>query len=208
MLTLYLVSALQTDADIAKRGVEGRDGRYWKVGVTTHSDPLKRDPGRYQEAFRALRFNDATAKVLETAIARVFRAIGAVHGVREGLQYAYGLECAERIYDFFVQELSANPKKQSAFLSLFPFGEPSRVEPIDYRIKKAEALIHSERWSIKESKEDAGKSAFARTFHKLRLHRFKTHPTDAALRWDRYFTLIESVEPPALATPAAATPMW
>lgn len=207
MLTLYLVSALQTDADVAKYGLEGRDGHYWKVGITFHEDPLKRDPARYQEVYRALCFEDNSAKMLETAIARVFGVVGPVRGVREGLQAIYGVEYAERVYDFFVQEFAAQVKTKS-FLDQFPFDEPIRTEPVDYRVQKAEALIDNERWRIKESREDAGKSALARTFHKLRLHRIKTHPTEKAMRWDRYFDLLEAAERPLLIAPARPVPMW
>jgi hypothetical protein len=207
MLTLYLVSALQTDADVAKYGLEGRDGHYLKVGITFHEDPLKRDPARYQEAFRALRFEDSSAKVLETAIARVFGAVGPVRGVREGLQYLHGVEYATRVYDFFVEELEAQTKAKG-FLSQFPFDEPARTRPIDYRAQNAEAMIQNERWRIKESREDAGKSAFARTFHRLRLRRIKAHPTEKTMRWDRYFNLLEAAECPQVTVPVMPTPMW
>lgn len=44
--TLYLVSA-------EKNGIG-----YWKVGITHHADPLKRDRKHYREVFRAVRFFD------------------------------------------------------------------------------------------------------------------------------------------------------
>ena len=44
--TLYLVSA------------EDNGVQYWKVGVTKHKDPLRRDPKRYKEVFRSVQFED------------------------------------------------------------------------------------------------------------------------------------------------------
>jgi len=59
---LYLVSALETREDACRRferfGGWTERLAYWKVGITNKRDPLRRDPKRYQEVFRAVEFAD------------------------------------------------------------------------------------------------------------------------------------------------------
>lgn len=97
MTTLYLVSA------------EKKGQSYWKVGITRHADPLKRDRKHYRETFRAVQLEDTLAKFIELGIAKTFGAANqskkldmAVIG-RETLSHAFSLDDALTIFDQWVE---------------------------------------------------------------------------------------------------------
>ena len=91
MTTLYLVSAIQ-------------DGiPFWKVGITHHEDPLKRDPERYQEVFRAVRMPSRKAALkAEAVIARCFRCLAPVIG-KESLSTKVQLMTVLELFDSLVE---------------------------------------------------------------------------------------------------------
>lgn len=92
--TLYLVSAETPEG-------EG----YWKVGITKHVNPLKRNPKAYREVFHSQVFeSEGAAKDVEMAIARTFKAVAPCAHGREALEYKAGLEIASEIYDFCLNE--------------------------------------------------------------------------------------------------------
>jgi hypothetical protein len=99
--TLYLVSA-------EKRGI-----RYWKVGITHHENPLKRDPSNYREVFRAERLEwGGSAEEVELCIAQTFKWImmqTKMEGLplsevpaREGLSYDFPVEVPLEVYDWWL----------------------------------------------------------------------------------------------------------
>ena len=97
MTTLYLVSA-------EKNGVS-----YWKVGITRHANPLKRDRKHYRETFRAVQLDDAVAKFIELGIAKTFGVANQSKNFdmgqsgRETLSHAFSLDDALTIFDRWVE---------------------------------------------------------------------------------------------------------
>jgi hypothetical protein len=73
---------------------------YWKVGVTRHPDPLKRDRRHYREVFRAVEFNcEADARRVELQIAQWFAKVApSVHG-REAAHHSTQLGVLLEIFD-------------------------------------------------------------------------------------------------------------
>ena len=95
---LYLVSA-------EKRGI-----KYWKVGITHHQDPLKRDTKHYREVFRSEITPDS--HLIELSVARTFKWLmekSMQDGyqiqsppAREGLSYDFPLEVPNEIYEWWL----------------------------------------------------------------------------------------------------------
>lgn len=73
---------------------------YWKVGITHHADPLRRNPAAYREVFRAVVFDsEDEAREVELQIARWFgELIPSVHG-REAAHYSTDLSRVLEIFD-------------------------------------------------------------------------------------------------------------
>jgi hypothetical protein len=95
--TLYLVSA------------EDKGLKYWKIGITKHADPLKRDRKKYQEVFRAVRFDvvedgedDDDAWFVESVMKDALKRIGCPVGT-ESIDYAASLESVTSLFDQFVR---------------------------------------------------------------------------------------------------------
>ena len=95
---LYLVSA-------EKRGI-----KYWKVGITHHQDPLKRDSKHYREVFKSEITTDSS--LIELAVARTFKWLMEMSmrdgyqiqspPAREGLSYDFPLEVPNEIYEWWL----------------------------------------------------------------------------------------------------------
>lgn len=94
---LYLVSA------------EKGGAKYWKVGITHHEDPLKRDSKHYREVFKSEITRDS--HLIEICIARSFKWLMEMSmrdgykikepPAREGLSYDFPLEVPIQIYDWW-----------------------------------------------------------------------------------------------------------
>ena len=94
--TLYLVSAETPQG-------EG----YWKVGITAKTDPLKRDPKRYREVFRAVRLEDREAVFVENKLRDAFKAVGTFIGW-EAISGFASLESVCDLFDQFVDWAQEN----------------------------------------------------------------------------------------------------
>jgi len=88
--TLYLVSAETPEG-------EG----YWKIGITKWANPIKRDPQRYREVFRAVPLGLNQARFVESQLSKAFGKIGFFIGV-EALPHAASLEAVCELFDQLV----------------------------------------------------------------------------------------------------------
>ena len=89
--TLYLVSA---------RSEQGE--WLWKVGITKHVDPLRRNPKLYSETFRSVRLPWAWAHEIELVIAQTFNILERHEQGREFLSGSFGADDVMRIFDFWL----------------------------------------------------------------------------------------------------------
>ena len=89
--TLYLVSA-----------TSAAGGWLWKVGITKHDNPLKRNPKQYSEVFRAVRLPHLWAFNIELHIAQTFNKLSRCPEGREYLTGDFGLEQVCSVYDFWL----------------------------------------------------------------------------------------------------------
>jgi len=214
MLTLYLVSACQTEADIAKYGLEGRDGHYWKVGITFHENPLKRDPARYQEAFRAVRLEDDQAKLTEYVIKETFQKVRPSKGTTEGLAYSAGLEVATTIFDFFVNECIEHPEtfyRGCAVSWITPRYDYDEGQRESDRLRENIAAIRH--WRARpQEKELLEYASLELAYFRLRLRKLERvgePPSPRAAYLERFWQMREScVFPPEPTAQLALAPMW
>ncbi|NDD36472.1 MAG: hypothetical protein EBZ26_09265 [Flavobacteriia bacterium] len=97
-LTFYLVSA------------EDNGVQYWKFGITKHDNPLKRDPKRYQEVFRAVPLDYLDATQAEQDFRDVVRLfLGGCPVGRESLDYKASLESILALFDWLVWRAVVRP---------------------------------------------------------------------------------------------------
>ena len=73
---------------------------YWKVGITHHADPIKRDAKHYRETFRSVEFGaEADARAVELQVAQWFAKVApSIHG-REAAHYSTQLDVLLEIFD-------------------------------------------------------------------------------------------------------------
>ena len=137
--TLYLVSALSKNGEWL-----------WKVGITKHDNPLKRNPKQYSEVFRSVRLPHGWAHEIELCIAQTFNSFERCAEGREYLTGKFSLEQVAAIYDFWLEAaMDAECYRQDAW---------------DYRDGKLPRIVGSD-----IDHENCGMNAFDKA-------RFYTHP--------------------------------